>query len=120
MRELTGPSRVIGNHVIVDLGDGSYAVYAHLRKGSLRVTNGQRVHAGEHIADCGNSGNSTEPHVHFQVMDHPKVLFAAGLPISWERYDDQNGVSRNDMPANDEIFDLEADEVTAREGAGVA
>ena len=61
LRELTGPGRVLGNHVVLDLGDGVYAVLAHLRRGSLRVTKGQRVAAGEQVAECGNSGNSTEP-----------------------------------------------------------
>jgi murein DD-endopeptidase MepM/ murein hydrolase activator NlpD len=78
LRELTGPSRVLGNHVVLDLGDGVYAVLAHLRHGSLRVAKGQRVRAGQQVAECGNSGNSTEPHLHFQLMDHRSVLFAAG------------------------------------------
>ena len=53
LRELTGPSRVLGNHVVLDLGGGVYAVLAHLRRGSLRVAKGQRVGAGEQVADCG-------------------------------------------------------------------
>jgi hypothetical protein len=83
LRELTGPSRVLGNHVVLDLGDGVHAVLAHLRRGSLRVAKGQRVRAGEQVAERGNSGNSTEPHLHFQLMDHHSVLFAAGLPSGW-------------------------------------
>lgn len=86
-RELTGPGRVLGNHVIVDLGDGTYAAYAHLRRGSLRVKKGDHVRTGQHLASCGNSGNSTEPHLHFQLMDHPRVLVAAGLPVSFDRFD---------------------------------
>ena len=87
LRELTGPGRVLGNHVVLDLGDGVYAVLAHLRRGSLRVTKGQRVAAGEQVAECGNSGNSTEPHLHFQLQDHPSVLFAAGLPFRLARFE---------------------------------
>jgi murein DD-endopeptidase MepM/ murein hydrolase activator NlpD len=45
-----------------------------------------RVAAGQQLAACGNSGNSTEPHLHFQLMDHPSVLLAAGLPLRFERY----------------------------------
>jgi murein DD-endopeptidase MepM/ murein hydrolase activator NlpD len=81
LRELTGPSRVVGNHVIIDLGGGCYAVLAHLRRRSIRVTAGQRVRAGDPIAECGNSGNATEPHLHFQLMDHPVIAVAAGLPF---------------------------------------
>ena len=87
MRELTGPSRVVGNHVIIDLGDGTYAVLAHLRRRSIRVTAGQHVRAGDQIAECGNSGNATEPHLHFQLMDHPSIAIAAGLPFRFRAAD---------------------------------
>jgi murein DD-endopeptidase MepM/ murein hydrolase activator NlpD len=80
-RELFGPSRVVGNHVIIDLGDGTYAALAHLRQQSIRVRAGQHVTAGDQIAECGNSGNTSEPHLHFQLMDHPRIALAAGLPF---------------------------------------
>ena len=80
-RELFGPSRVVGNHVIIDLGDGTYAALAHLRHRSIRVRAGQHVRAGDQIAECGNSGNTTEPHLHFHLMDHPRIAVAAGLPF---------------------------------------
>jgi murein DD-endopeptidase MepM/ murein hydrolase activator NlpD len=84
VRELTGPGRVLGNHVVIDLGDGAYALLAHLRRRSALVTAGQRVAAGQQLAACGNSGNSAEPHVHFQLMDRPGVLLAAGLPFGFD------------------------------------
>jgi murein DD-endopeptidase MepM/ murein hydrolase activator NlpD len=103
LRELTGPSRVLGNHLVLDLGGGVYAVLAHLRRGSLRVAKGQRVGAGEQVAECGNSGNSTEPHLHFQLMDHPSVLFAAGLPFRLARYE-VDGRAESGVPANGRPF----------------
>jgi hypothetical protein len=87
LRELFGPSRILGNHVVIDLGDGVYAALAHLRRRSVRVTTGQRVTVGQQIAECGNSGNSTEPHLHVQLMDHPSVLLAAGLPVRFQPAD---------------------------------
>jgi murein DD-endopeptidase MepM/ murein hydrolase activator NlpD len=60
----------------------SRSSWPSLRRCSLRVAKGQRVAAGEQVAECGNSGNSTEPHLHFQLQDHPSVLFAAGLPFT--------------------------------------
>lgn len=81
LRELFGPSRVVGNHVILDVGNGVYAVFAHLRRGSIKVAVGDRVTTGEQIAQCGNSGNTTEPHLHFQLMDHPNLAIAAGVPF---------------------------------------
>lgn len=81
VRTIGGPGWVTGNHLIIRSDDGDYAVVAHLRKGSLRVAVGDRVRAGQRIADCGNSGNSTEPHVHAQLMDHPSLWFAEGVPL---------------------------------------
>ena len=83
LRELTGPGRVLGNHVVLDLGGGVYALYAHLKRGSIAVTPGQRVAEGDLVGACGNSGNSSEPHLHFQLMDHRRATIAAGLPMQF-------------------------------------
>ncbi|MGP4048721.1 M23 family metallopeptidase [Streptomyces sp. 2A115] len=95
VRETGGAGGIVGNHVVLDLGDGVYAMYAHLRRGSLAVRAGDRVRAGQEIARCGNSGNSTEPHVHFQLMDGPDVDSALGVPFRWR------GIG---VPANGETF----------------
>ncbi|MFI2629557.1 M23 family metallopeptidase [Streptomyces collinus] len=81
VRGLSGPRGVLGNHIVLDLGDHAYALFAHLQRGSARVRPGQRVHRGQVIGRCGNSGNSSEPHLHFQLMDHPSPLVAAGVPF---------------------------------------
>nr|WP_107094999.1 M23 family metallopeptidase [Streptomyces chattanoogensis] len=91
VRSLGGHRRVIGNHVILDLGDGTYALYAHVRRGSLTVRPGDRVRAGQLLGQCGNSGNSTEPHVHFQLMDTADPDTADGVPFTWTDV----GVPRN-------------------------
>ncbi|BAL89562.1 putative M23-family peptidase [Actinoplanes missouriensis 431] len=82
-RELAGASRILGNHVIVDQGDGAFAVYAHLRRGSARVRAGERVEAGQQLAEVGNTGNTSEPHLHVQVMDRAEPTAAAGIPMRW-------------------------------------
>ncbi|HWJ15176.1 MAG TPA: M23 family metallopeptidase [Gemmatimonadaceae bacterium] len=71
-----------GNFVGIDIGGGTYALYAHVQPGSLRVKVGDRVKRGQVIALLGNSGNSTEPHVHFQIADGPSFLAAEGLPYA--------------------------------------
>jgi Peptidase family M23 len=81
LRELFGPVGVLGNHVVIRHPEGHHALVAHLERGSIRVRKGQRVRAGQVIAACGNSGNSSEPHVHMQLMDGPSVWTAAGLPF---------------------------------------
>jgi murein DD-endopeptidase MepM/ murein hydrolase activator NlpD len=84
VRELFGPIGVLGNHVVIRRRDGVCALVAHLRHGSVRVQRGQRVRRGTTIAECGNSGNSSEPHVHLQLMDRSSVWIAAGLPFVFD------------------------------------
>jgi hypothetical protein len=60
-----------GNHIVLDIGSGRYAVLAHLQRGSARVGEGERVRVGEQIAAVGDSGNSLAPHLHFQVQSNP-------------------------------------------------
>jgi murein DD-endopeptidase MepM/ murein hydrolase activator NlpD len=79
-----GIDAISGNHVMIDHGDGEYALYAHLRPGSVRVKVGQEVKAGEAIAKLGGSGNAlVEPHLHFHVCDRPSPLTCAGIPVEF-------------------------------------
>jgi hypothetical protein len=77
---------IAGNHVMLDLGTGEYAMLAHLRRGSVAVDTGQRVTAGEEIGRCGNSGNTSEPHLHFHLQDAPRFGEGDGLPAFFEHY----------------------------------
>ena len=72
-----------GNQVAIDLGGNRYALYAHLIPGSIRVKEGDTVKAGQVIAKLGNSGNSTEPHLHLQVSDRPDFLAGEGIPYGF-------------------------------------
>jgi murein DD-endopeptidase MepM/ murein hydrolase activator NlpD len=76
-----------GNHVIVDIGHGHYAFYAHLQPGSIRVRVGDRVKRGEVLGLVGNSGNSTEPHLHFHISDASSPLGAEGIPYEMESFE---------------------------------
>jgi hypothetical protein len=69
-----------GNHVVLDLGDGRYALYAHLKPGSVLVHEGERVRRGQVLGLVGTSGNSSEPHLHFHVTDGPSPLASNGVP----------------------------------------
>ncbi|KRD39889.1 hypothetical protein ASE35_06105 [Lysobacter sp. Root916] len=68
-----------GNYVALDLGDGRYAFYEHLKTGSARVRTGQRVRRGEVLAALGFTGDSTGPHLHFHVSDRNSPLGAEGV-----------------------------------------
>lgn len=70
-----------GNHVMVQTEAGPVEVLCHLQQGSILVAPGQRVRNGDALARCGNSGNSTEPHLHLQVIDQPRVHEAAAVPF---------------------------------------
>ena len=75
-----------GNMLVVDIGDGAFAFYAHLQRGSLKVKLGDRVTTGQVIGLLGNTGNSTAPHLHFHVMDGPSPLDANGLPFVFTNF----------------------------------
>jgi hypothetical protein len=70
-----------GNHIVQVLGDGNYALYAHLKTGSIKVEVGDRLDSGQVIASLGNSGNSDGPHLHFHIMSTPDPLRSNGLPF---------------------------------------
>jgi hypothetical protein len=80
------PGTLPGNYVILQLDRDHFALYAHLIPGSLRVCVGDRVRRGEVLGLLGNSGGSTQPHLHFQVMDRPYPLIANGLPFLLDRF----------------------------------
>lgn len=84
------PSRLAGNHVIVRAGR-TYALYAHLAPGSVAVTRGQEVRAGEVTGRVGHTGNSTAPHLHFQLMDSADPFQARGIPCAFAEYLVQRG-----------------------------
>lgn len=89
-----------GNHVILRLAEGVYVGYAHLVPGTVHVHPGDRVHAGDVLGRLGNSGSSSGPHLHLQVMDRPSFLAADGLPFVIARFT-EHGV----IPSLDAFID---------------
>jgi hypothetical protein len=78
---------VDGNHIVLDLGGGVYAFYAHLQKGSLTVKPGEQVKRSQVLAKLGNTGNSSAPHLHFHLMQSPSVLCSNGMPYTMDAFD---------------------------------
>jgi hypothetical protein len=70
-----------GNHIVLEVAPGEYLFVAHLLAGSVRVTTGQMVGQGAVIGGVGNSGNSTEPHVHLHLQDRPEPDSGEGIPL---------------------------------------
>jgi murein DD-endopeptidase len=111
-----------GNHVILDIGGGHFAFYAHLQPGSLRVKLGDKVRRGQVVGLVGNSGNSTEPHLHFHIENGSSPLGAEGLPYSlasfevvghgwqWKPADAKGPVEmhKNEIPMENEVVNFAA------------
>jgi hypothetical protein len=75
-----------GNHVVVDIGQGRFAFYAHMQPGSVKVKVGDKVATGQMLGLLGNTGNTDTPHLHFHVMDGPSPLVANGLPFAFTSF----------------------------------
>jgi hypothetical protein len=91
-----------GNMLVVDIGDGAYAFYAHLQRGSLKAKLGDQVKAGQVLGLLGNTGNSTAPHLHFHLMDGPSPLNSNGLPYVFTRFTSSGVIDSGDEDAMEE------------------
>lgn len=80
------PEQLAGNYVVIDHGNGEFSFLAHLKPGSEKVKVGQAVKAGQVLALCGNSGNSSEPHLHYQLMNGPTFNQDECLPAQFQGY----------------------------------
>ena len=96
------PASIGGNMLVVDIGGGAYAFYAHFQRGSLKAKVGDRVTKGQVLGLLGNTGNTDAPHLHFHLMDGPVPLFANGLPFVLERFTSEGVVGAD---AIDALFD---------------
>lgn len=96
-----------GNNVVLKIAGGVFVLYAHLKPGSVRIRPGQKVQKGQVIGQVGNSGNTTEPHLHLHAMDGPSPLASNGIPYVFESFRISGG---NDKGTED--FDRAAAEGT--------
>lgn len=82
-RAVAGWESLAGNYVMIATGQGPVVAVCHLQRGSIEVQLGDGVRAGAMLGRCGNSGNSTEPHVHLQALDGMDVFRASAVPITF-------------------------------------
>ena len=73
------PIYIPGNTVIIKTANDEYLFFAHFKQHSIKVKQGQQVKQGELLGLCGNSGNSTEPHLHFQIQNVENMNKATGV-----------------------------------------
>ncbi len=94
-RAAGGWSGLAGNHVVIEIEPGAVVAVCHLRRGSIPLVPGQAVSVGSPVGQCGNSGNSTEPHVHLQARTHEDSDRALAIPITFP-----DGLPRNGQVVN--------------------
>lgn len=92
-----------GNHVIVDIGYGLYAFYAHMRPGSIAVKQGDVVIAGQLLGHVGNTGSSSEPHLHFHIIDRPQFLSGQGVPYEFAKFSTSPKIDIQSVPNSDVV-----------------
>jgi murein DD-endopeptidase MepM/ murein hydrolase activator NlpD len=76
----------VGNHVIVQVSDGVYVLYAHMDRGSVAVRVGDRVTRGRQLGSVGSSGISSTPHLHFQILSTPTFFPSDSKPYAFDRF----------------------------------
>jgi hypothetical protein len=110
-RRTCDPRVLAGNYVVIE-GGGAFSLYAHLAPGTLAVVAGQQVSAGDVVGRVGHTGNSTAPHLHFQLMDSGDAVHARGVACAFADYSvERNGVwepVHNGIPARLERLRVEA------------
>jgi hypothetical protein len=108
---------ILGNHVVLRRGD-MFAGFAHLVPGSVAVEEGHSVRAGDVLGRVGHTGNSTMPHLHFQLMDSTDPLVARGIPCAFRRYEvlrDGAWVAvENGIPGRDDRIRVLSEELARR------
>jgi hypothetical protein len=92
-----------GNHVIVDIGYGLYTFYAHMRPGSVSVKQGDVVTAGQVLGHVGNTGSSSEPHLHFHIIDRPHFLSGQGVPYEFAHFSTSPNIDIQPIPNSDVV-----------------
>lgn len=77
----------VGNHVVVEIAPGLYALYGHMDTGSVRVKVGDRIEKGQELGLIGSSGNSTTPHLHFHLQNAPTFFPSDGVPYAFDQFE---------------------------------
>ena len=93
-----------GNYVVIDHLNGEFSLLAHLKQSSVSVKQDAQVKAGDPIGQCGNSGNSNLPHLHYHLQNTPRWLDGEGLPAQFMNYYANGKFVERGEPAQGEII----------------
>ena len=104
----SGLQKLVGNYIIIQTDENTYAFFAHLKKNSIAVSTGDSIRKGQLLGKVGHSGNSTAPHLHFHLMDNSDLFKAKGIPCAFEKYevykDDLWTTVNNGIPTANDRF----------------
>lgn len=100
---------MLGNYIIIKQAESDvYALFSHLRPGLVLVKRNEEITIGQQLAQVGHTGNSTAPHLHFQLMDRINLKTARGIPCSfdgYERFEDNSWQAMGDsMPGKRQLI----------------
>ncbi len=98
------PDQAEGNYVVVNLGRNEVLTLAHFKQGSLKVNKGDQVEAGQVLGLCGNSGNSTEAHIHMHLQSTAFPWINAGIPAVFESYTADGQPQSFAMPVRGQVI----------------
>lgn len=76
-----------GNYILIEANQDEFVFLAHFKRGSIMVSPGQMLASGQILGQCGNSGNSTAPHIHMHVQNSGKLFEGSGLPVEFSGID---------------------------------
>jgi murein DD-endopeptidase MepM/ murein hydrolase activator NlpD len=101
----TNPKHLMGNYVIIDHLNGEYSFLAHFKRGSVQVKVGDIVQQGQALAQCGNTGNSSEPHLHYHLQNKPSFEDGEGLPAQFNNYRANGEAINKGEPVKNQIVE---------------
>ncbi len=93
----------VGNAIITDYGNGEYSLICHLKHDSIKVTVREKVKQGQVIGLCGNTGNTSQPHIHFHLQDSPFMHSANGLPALFREIYVNGELKQNCEPIREDM-----------------
>lgn len=93
-----------GNNVVIDHGNGEFSMMAHLKRGSIKVKAGDKIKAGQQVGECGNSGNSPFPHLHYHLQTTQEWFRGEGLPAQFFSYTADGKAVDSGEPVRGEVI----------------
>jgi murein DD-endopeptidase MepM/ murein hydrolase activator NlpD len=98
------PQQLTGNTIVLQTDNDEYLLLAHLMKGSIVVQEGQDIRKGEILAKCGNSGNSTEPHLHLSLQNAAEMEESIGAKLYFDRIEVNGEIRLDYLPVKEDFI----------------